>query len=193
MIIDITQNIFECKVFPGDPAPSARLVRSFENGDFCNLTEFSMCAHNGTHVDAPLHFIRGGKSIGEVGIEPFVGDCYVARHDGDVLARDAERMLAAARSAGASERILIAGEATLTPEGAEVFASAGIKLYGNESQTVGWGETQETVHHILLGAGLVLLEGAVLRGVEEGKYFLSAAPIYLGRCEGAPCRAYLMK
>ena len=112
MLIDITQNIFECKVFPGDPAPSARLVRSFENGDFCNLTEFSMCAHNGTHVDAPLHFIRGGKSIGEVGIEPFVGDCCVARHDGDVLARDAERILAAARAAGAAERILIADAAS---------------------------------------------------------------------------------
>jgi arylformamidase len=49
------------------------------------------------------------------------------------------------------------------------------------------------VHKILLGADKVLLEGVVLTAVEEGKYFLSAAPLNLGGCEGAPCRAVLVR
>lgn len=193
MIIDITKEIFTCDVFPGDPAPAKKTIRSMERGDKCNLTEFSMCAHNGTHVDAPLHFIKDGKALDEVGIEPFVGDCFVARHEGFVYAADAERIVEKAKAAGASERILIAGKATLLPESAKVFAAAKLKLYGNESQTVGPEDDTTETHQILLGSGMVLLEGAVLKNVEEGKYFLSAAPIYLGGCEGAPCRAYLIK
>ena len=53
MIYDITQPLFECEVFPGDPRPEKKVVLRIENGDACNLTAFSMCAHNGTHVDAP--------------------------------------------------------------------------------------------------------------------------------------------
>ena len=48
------------------------------------------------------------------------------------------------------------------------------------------------VHKILLGKGVALLEGIVLRGIPEGRYFLSAAPLNLAGSDGAPCRAYLM-
>ncbi|MCR4639841.1 cyclase family protein [Ruminococcus sp.] len=191
-IIDISQEVFSCKVFPGDPSPHKKQVLSIKKGDVCNLTELSMCAHNGTHVDAPFHFIDGGKTIDEVGLEPFVGDCYVARHEGEVSASDAEEILEKAKSAGAAERILVAGKAVITAEAARVFADAGIKLIGNESQTVGPEDAPKEVHLILLGAEAVLLEGIVLTGVEEGRYFLSAAPLNLGGCDGAPCRAYLI-
>ena len=76
-IIDISQEVFSCKVFPGDPPPTQAHPLSIDRGDVCNLTEFSMCAHNGTHVDAPYHFINDGKRIDEVGLEAFVGECFV--------------------------------------------------------------------------------------------------------------------
>ena len=194
MIIDISQEVFSCKVFPGDPAPAMERVKTIgENGNVANLTAFSMCAHNGTHVDAPFHFLPDGATLDQMGLEPFVGQCYVARHEGDVLAADAEAIMAKALAAGAAERILIAGKATVTESAAAVFARAGLMLIGNESQTFGPDEDHKTVHQILLGAGLVLLEGVVLSGVEEGKYFLNAAPLNLGGCEGAPCRAYLIR
>ena len=63
MIIDISQEVFSCKVFPGDPPPVKDRVMSISKGDVCNLTSLSMCAHNGTHVDAPFHFIDGGRTI----------------------------------------------------------------------------------------------------------------------------------
>ena len=192
-IIDISQEIFSCKVFPGDPAPKNTQLLSVTKGDVCNLTQLSMCAHNGTHVDAPFHFLTDGKTIDQMGLVSFVGDCFVARHDGNVTAADAAAIMEKAKAAGAAERILIAGKATVTAEAARVFAAAGIKLLGNESQTVGPEDAPKEVHLILLGAEVVLLEGIVLDNVDEGRYFLSAAPLNLGGCDGAPCRAYLIK
>ena len=192
MIYDITQELFSCRVYPGDPKPVYERVMKTANGDMCNLTKFSMCAHNGTHVDAPFHFIGDGKTIDQVGLSSFVGDCYVGTKNGDVSADDAKALLAAAKEAGAAERILIKGEAVVTKEAAEVFSEAGILLLGNESQTVGPLEAPMEVHLILLGKGIVLLEGIDLSEVPEGRYFLSAAPLNLGGADGAPCRAYLI-
>lgn len=188
MIYDISQELFSCRVYPGDPAPERRRLLSLEEGQVCNLTALSLCAHNGTHVDAPFHFLRDGRTIDQLGLEPFVGPCRVFRHTGDVLAADAERMLAA----GGTERLLIAGPAAVTAEAARVFAAAKLRLLGNESQTVGPEDAPREVHLILLGAGVVLLEGLVLDGVPEGRYLLNAAPLNLGGCDGAPCRAWLM-
>lgn len=189
-IYDISQEVFSCAVFPGNPAPERRVIRSMAAGERNNLTAFSMCAHNGTHVDAPCHFIRDGKSMEQMELSIFVGECYVARHEGNVVAADAEAIL---RKAAGAERILIGGKATVTAEAAEIFAKSEIKLLGNESQTVGPKSGPMPVHLILLGRGIALLEGVVLRDVPEGHYFLSAAPLNLAGSDGAPCRAYLIE
>ena len=189
MIYDISQEVFSCAVYPGDPRPEKQLICSTGEGDLYNLTTFSMCAHNGTHVDAPFHFLHNGKTVDRMDLSVFVGDCFVARHRGNVTAADAEEIL---RKAAGAQRILIAGKVTVTAEAAEVFAAGGIKLLGNEGQTVGPEDAPMQVHLILLGKEVALLEGIVLTGIPEGRYFLSAAPLDLGGTEGAPCRAYLM-
>lgn len=193
MIYDISQELFSCRVWPGDPAPVREVLADMGKGDIINLTAFSMCAHNGTHLDAPAHFIKDGKTIDELDPAAFLGDCYVARHERDVTAVDAAAILRKAADVHAAERILIAGKATVTEAAARVFAEAGVKLIGNESQTVGPENAPMAVHLILLGADVVLLEGLVLAHVPEGKYFLTAAPINLGGCEGSPCRAMLVR
>jgi arylformamidase len=188
-IYDISQEVFSCAVYPGDPKPEKKRMLSTAAGDVCNLTALSMCAHNGTHVDAPFHFLGDGRTVDQMDLEVFVGDCFVARHTGDVTAPDAEEIL---RKAAGAERILIAGRITVTAEAAQVFAESPIKLIGNESQTVGPENAPMQVHLILLGKGIALLEGVVLKGVPEGHYFLNAAPLNLGGADGAPCRAYLI-
>ncbi len=193
MIYDISQEVFSCRVYPGDPAPVREVVNDMKQGALYNLSAFSMCAHNGTHVDAPYHFLEDGRTIEQIEPEAFVGDCYVAYHEGDVTAEKAAEILRVARAAGAGERILIARKAVVTEAAAKVFAEAGIKLIGNESQTVGPENAPMAVHKILLGAGVVLLEGVVLTEVPEGKYLLSAAPLNLAGCDGAPCRALLIR
>ena len=189
-IYDISQEIFSCKVYPGDPKPEKQTLCATEKGDLYNLTAFSMCAHNGTHIDAPFHFLGHGKTVEQLDLRTFVGDCYVARHRGDVTAADAAAILQKAEGAG---RILIAGSVTVTPEAAEVFANAGICLLGNESQSVGPENAPMQVHKILMQKHIALLEGVVLSAVSEGHYFLSAAPLCLAGADGAPCRAYLVE
>ncbi len=192
MIYDISQEVFSSRVWPGDPAPVREVLGDIRKGDMVNLTAFSMCAHNGTHVDAPSHFLANGKTVDQLDPAAFLGFCYVTHHEGDVTAEDARRILGYAAEAEAAERILIAGKATVTIEAARVFADAKIKLIGNESQTVGPEDAPAAVHFLLLDAEVVLLEGLNLSRVPSGKYFLSAAPLNLGGCEGAPCRAMLI-
>ncbi len=189
-VIDISQEVFSCRVFPGDPAPQKQTLCSMEKGDLYNLSALSMCAHNGTHVDAPAHFLRAGKTIGQLPPDTFVGPCYVARRTGNIDDAQAQDIL---NAAAGTQRILLAGDVTVTAAGAQVFAASGIKLLGNESQTVGPEDAPMEVHLILLSAEVCLLEGVVLRDVEEGEYLLSAAPLNLASCEGAPCRAILIK
>ena len=129
-IYDISQEVFSCTVFPGDPAPQREIMNDMNKGDLYNLTAIHMCAHNGTHVDAPYHFINDGKTIDKVALENFVGPCYVAEHQGVVTAEDAECILrrAANCSTEASKRILIKGNAEVSLEAAEVFAKEKIFL-----------------------------------------------------------------
>lgn len=188
-IYDISQEVFSCAIYSGDPHPEKQVLYSTEAGHLYNLSSFAMCAHNGTHVDAPFHFLHNGKTVDQMDLSIFVGDCYVARHEGDVTAANAEEIL---KKASCAERILIAGKATVTAEAAEVFAAGEIKLLGNEGQTVGPEDAPMQVHLILLRRGIALLEGIVLDEVPEGRYFLSAAPLNLGGADGAPCRAYLI-
>ena len=194
-LYDISQEVFGCVVFPGDPSPERTVLNRMENGDLYNLTAFSMCAHNGTHVDAPYHFVADGKTVEQISLCKVVGLAYVAEHEGLLTAEDAQRILSRAALAvrESSRRILIKGKATVSLEAAQVFAAHRVDLIGNESQTVGPEDGPAAVHQLLLGADVVLLEGIRLAGVPEGVYFLSAAPIALGGADGAPCRAVLVE
>ena len=188
-IYDISQEVFSCAVYPGDPRPEKQVLSATAAGDLYNLTAFSMCAHNGTHVDAPFHFLPDGKTVEAMALDRFVGPCYVARYRGDITQREAADILEKARGA---ERILIAGPVTVTEAGAEVFAASGICLLGNEGQSVGPENAPMAVHKILLRRGIALLEGILLKDIPEGHYFLSAAPLKLAGADGAPCRAVLV-
>lgn len=193
-LYDISQEVFGCVVFPGDPAPERTVLCSMERGDLYNLTQFSMCAHNGTHLDAPAHFLRDGDTVDAIPLTATVGKAFVADFDGLCTAADAEEILrrAASRDPEGAKRILLKGKTTVSLEAAQVFAEAGILLIGNESQTVGPEDAPMQVHLVLLGAGVILLEGIRLSHVPEGVYLLSAAPLCLGGAEGAPCRAVLI-
>lgn len=193
-IFDISQEIFSCAVYPGDPTPEKETVLALDKGDVCNLTAFRMCAHNGTHVDAPYHFLKDGNTVEALPLHAVVGMAYVAEHSGDLTASDAQNIVARAalQDEEAKKRILLKGNAVVTAEAAEVFVKEGVLLVGNESQTVGPENAPMQVHLLLLGAGVVLLEGVRLREVSQGVYHLSAAPLALGGADGAPCRAYLI-
>ena len=193
-IYDISQELFSCIVFPGDPAPKRERLSSMEDGALYNLTALSLCAHNGTHIDAPYHFIKNGKTVEQLPLSKTVGWAYVTQEDGLLGAADARRILSEAQKAdpNAAKRILLGGKVIVSEEAARVFAAAEIDLLGDESQTVGPEDAPMQVHLTLLSREVVLLEGIRLGDVPTGVYLLSAAPISLAGSDGAPCRAILI-
>ena len=193
-IYDISQEVFSCQVYPGDPMPEKKMISLMENGDLYNLTSFSMCAHNGTHIDAPFHFVKDGKTVDEIDLDVVVGMAYVAEHQGIVTGEDAAQIIEKAKKQNpeATKRILIKGNAEVSLEAAKIFAASDILLLGNESQTVGPENAPMAVHLVLLGANIILLEGIRLADVSEGVYLLNAAPLNLSGTDGSPCRAVLI-
>ena len=193
-IYDISQEVFSCQVYPGDPAPERELLKSMEDGEVYNLTALHMGAHNGTHIDAPFHFVPDGKTVEGIPLEAVVGMAYVAEHHGAVTGEDAMKILEKAKNQDpeAAKRILLKGDVEVSLEAAKIFASAGILLLGNEPQTVGPQDAPMAVHLALLGGNVILLEGIRLEAVAEGVYFLNAAPLNLSGADGSPCRAVLV-
>jgi arylformamidase len=177
-LYDITKPLFETKAFPGDPVPGKKLVRNFAEDGY-NLTKISLCVHNGTHIDAPFHFLADGIGIEKLPLNVFFGPCTVKAWDGEIPQN--------------CERLLIKGEHIVTPEQAKLIADSGVKLIGVELQSVGDPESPAKTHQILLGAGVVPLEGIVLDNVPASEYTLAAFPLNLGDVDGSPVRAVLMK
>lgn len=194
-IYDISQEVLGSVVFPGDPAPKTKMLSKMSDGALYNLTVLEMCAHNGTHVDAPFHFCANGKTIDMVDINKFVGMAYVKTFDGELDANNAREILEEAKQVDITceKKILLKGKAVVSFEAAQVFAKEGIDLLGNESQTVGPEDGPMAVHVELLEKEVVLLEGIRLSHVPDGAYLLNAAPINLAGSDGAPCRAILIK
>ena len=193
-IYDISQEVFSCQVYPGDPKPEKKTLNSIKNGDLYNLTSFCMCAHNGTHIDAPFHFINNGKTVDKISLDAVIGMSYVAEHHGVLTGIDAANILSKAKKLNeeSSKRILIKGDAEVSLEAAKIFATSNILLLGNESQTVGPENAPMEVHLELLGANVILLEGIRLNEITEGVYFLNAVPLNLQGADGSPCRAILI-
>ncbi len=203
IIYDITQELFSSSVYPGDASPVHRQVRSIAGGDICNLSELTMNVHNGTHLDAPWHFLDNGKKIEQLDLSKCVGEAAVIETTGFITEEMVKAIYHGKENDPAYKRILFKGKAMLTIAGARQLNRYHIELIGSEYQTIGPPEDPVAVHYELLGREVVLLEGLVLKDVPTtetitatifaGTYFLSAAPLKLGGAEGAPCRALLLK
>jgi len=185
-IIDITQELLTCAVYPGDIVPRLKQVRQMPPDDY-NLTIISICTHNGTHVDAPRHFVQDGLTVDKLDLQLFYGPCTVAKLEGAVGRKELAPVLA-----GCQPRLLLKGEITISEEAAAALAASHVSLLGVEDQSVGPVEAPMAVHRILLEAGMAVLEGLRLGEAAPGEYQLCAFPLKLGGCEGAPVRAVLV-
>ena len=185
-IYDVTQELFSCHVYPGDKAPSYTRVSDMEKGAHCNITEFEMNAHNGTHIDAPRHFVKDGITIEQLDLNTLIGKCRVVEFKENVT-RD---MLLPYQGV---ERLLVKGGTWLTVEGAEALSELGVRLVGVEHQSIAGEGPSVPVHVAVLSKGIIAVEGLDLSAVPEGEYFLFAAPLKLGGSEGSPCRAVLIQ
>lgn len=193
-IYDISQEVLNCEVYPEDPKPSITFLKETAKGDLYNLSTFEMCSHNGTHIDAPLHFFNDGKSIKDIILEKCVGKCFVIREeeikDAEMTKNTINRLQLLDKEA--SKRLLVKGRCDISKEVASILSNS-IDLIGSETQSVGPENVPMAVHLELLRNDVVLLEGIRLNEIKEGIYFLSAAPLNIGIAEGSPCRALLIE
>ena len=184
--------------YPGDPAVVLQRVASLAGGDVANISRLDLGVHTGTHVDAPLHFVEGGAAVDVLELDVLVGPARVLdltgaqRLDATALedAELSERILLKTRNSQLWERETFSDESiALTGDAAQHLVDAGVRLVGIDYLSIG----DEEAHQVLLGAGVVPVEGLDLRGVEPGEYQLVCAPLKLVGSDGAPARALLIR
>ncbi len=207
-IIDISVLISSTlPVYRGDPAANIVRVRDYAQGDGYALSRLDLGAHTGTHVDAPLHFIRGGKTADRLDLNVLIGDARVVDFthvERTISARDLEN----ANLPQGMERILFKTRnsalwakpgfqedfVALAADGAQWLVDRGVRLVGLDYLSVDvFGSADFAAHKILLGAGVVILESIALKDVGEGTYRLICLPLKLHDAEGAPARAVLIQ
>lgn len=184
-VIDISRELLSTPPFPDDPAPKAVHLESFESSVY-QLTQLTMTAHAATHVDAPLHFIKNGADIASIYPDTFVGKCVVV----DIDNASVDEIIA---NLGKCERLLLKGKTVVDEDMAKRLTSLPLKLLGVEQNSVGEERAPMAAHLALLEKGIAIIENLDLSEAKEGEYFLSAAPLKIDGCEGAPCRAILIE
>lgn len=189
-IIDISNDLLTAEVFPDDPIPELTRLKEISLDSYYSLSSINACLHNGTHVDAPSHFLPEGDTIEQYDLEKFIGPCRVIEVSSGIITgqlvedcfpRDCKRILIKSK-----------GKAYLHETAAEVLAYLGYELVGTDGVTIESPESNGTTHRALLGKGIAILEGLDLEEVTNGEYFLIAPPVKIGGAEAAFSRAILV-
>jgi arylformamidase len=193
-------------VWPGDDAPTIRRASSIDEGAEANVSVLSMGVHTGTHIDAPLHFVRGARGVDRVPPEALYGPCVVVERleGGHITGADVARLPEGARRAlfkTPNSRLwedpgheFDRAYAALTEDAARELVRRDVALVGIDYLSIEPYEAPgHPVHRILLQAGVVIVEGLDLRGVEPGPYTLACLPVKLEGADGSPARALLIR
>lgn len=206
--IDVTLAIGpEMLTWPGDPPVAVDPAKRLARGDASNVSDLRMGSHTGTHVDPPFHFIGGGTTVDRLAIDALVGPAMVAdltwverrigpdELDKLGLPEGTERLLMRTRNSElwTRDRIEFPDDyVCMTVEGARWVAERGLRLLGTDFLSIEQrGAPGHPVHVTLLRAGVVILEGLALFGVEPGSYDLTCLPLKILGGDGAPARAVL--
>lgn len=207
-IHDITLPISESMVvWPGDTRVRIVQTSHLDRGDASTVSELTIGAHTGTHVDAPSHFISGGASVETLDLNVLIGPALVIDLPDQKLI--SAEVLDTLDIPPGTERILFRtqnserwkrGETEfsrdfvgITKDGARALVSKGLRLVGTDYLSVAAHKHGVPVHKILLGAGIILLETLNLSDIKPGIYELVCLPLKLAGVEGAPCRAILIE
>jgi arylformamidase len=195
-------------VYEGDAPMKFDFLRHMRTGDFVTLSVYSMGAHSGTHVDAPMHFVANAASVDRVELERLIGRVRVIDIADSVQAIDsaelnrhdwkgAKRVLFRTRSShrGWMDSVKFHRDfAYIAPDAAQLLADGEVVLVGVDYISAEqFGAPAPKTHQILLGRGIPIVEGLDLRAVEAGDYDLIVLPIKVAGHEGAPARAIMRK
>lgn len=207
MIVDLTHTITPgMPVYPGDRIPSFTERAGYGREGYL-VHDIVMGTHTGTHIDAPVHYLHDGISVERQPVldacagPARVIDAIDAAKSGEITVEDIEARL---DGIGRGDRILLATGwsarygtpgfftdfPSVSPELATWCAERKIALLGVESPSLN-RSIDDTVHEIILSAGIVIVESlANLAPIAGKSVFFSAAPLALSGLDGSPVRAY---
>jgi len=205
-LIDVSIPIRDARtVYRGNPPVRIRPAMTLQRNGV-NLSELCLLSHTGTHVDAPSHFIKGGKGIDRLGLDRFIGPAWVAdlrRVKGGIGADE----LAKARIPRGSRRVLLRTSNSrwwhparpfrrdfvyLAADGADWLVDRGIELVGIDYLSIeGYGVPGAPTHTRLLGAGIPIVEGLDLFNVSPGHWQMAAFPLRIQDGDAGLTRAVL--
>ena len=204
--VGATLDAAKTPVYEGDAPMRFEFLKNMGRGDDLTLSVYSLGAHSGTHIDAPMHFIANGAPVDEVSLDRLIGAARVIdipdsmqaidsaelnRHDW----RNATRVLFRTRSSlrGWMDSAAFHRDfAYIAPDAAQLLADAGVVLVGVDYISAEqFGAPAPRTHQILLGRGIPIVEGLDLRAVRAGDYDMIVLPIKVAGHEGAPATAIM--
>ena len=207
--VDVTATLDPARtpVYEGDAPMKFDFLKDMRKGDKLTLSVYSLGAHSGTHIDAPMHFIANGAPIDQVPLTALVGSARIIEIPDSVQAIDAaelnrhewkgaRRVLFRTRSTsrGWMDSAFHKDFAYIAPDAAQLLADGGVVLIGVDYISAEqFGAPVPRTHQILLGKGIPIVEGLDLRPVQAGDYDLIVLPLKVRGHEGAPARALLRK
>lgn len=176
------------------------------DGDFSTSsayeTRLELNLHTGTHLDTPKHMIPYGYTLEELELSKVITKCRVLDltdvkekiTDKDLIRFDIkEGEFILLKTKNSFEDILENDFIYVDKDGAEFLSKLKIKGVGIDSLGIERAQPNHETHISLFNSDVMILEGLMLKDIEEDEYLLSAAPIYIPGAEAAPVRAYLMK
>jgi len=193
--------------YPGDPPVTIEPFLQIAAGDAANVSRLAFGNHTGTHVDPPVHFIPGGKTIDQLDLNVLCGAARVVnlthvKHT--ISAQD----LARAKISGRAKRLLFKTRnsnlwrktgfqkefVAFAPDAAQWLVDHRVQLVGIDYLSIEpFGAEEPDAHRILLGAGVVVIEGLDFSKIKPGKYTLACLPLKIANGDGAPARAVLFE
>lgn len=200
-IIDISQPVdADVGVWPGDTPFSFEFTWKLGEGAPCNVSRVTTSPHNGSHADAPLHFLADGASIGEVDLHRYLGPCVVVDgpREGFITPEHLQGV-----DVAATPRVLVRTRdddstsfpenfVSFAPEAADWLVARGALLIGLDTPSVDAVDSKELpTHHRVLPTSMAILENLQLSGVEPGVYELIALPLRWMGLDASPVRAVL--
>ncbi len=186
--------------FPGDPVFAMEPLFQCSKGDPFNLSALSLSTHLGTHVDPPLHYFDAAAAVDAIPLEILVGPGIIL----DMRGRSVIDRIALEQSDAANHaRILLKTDnggkllestftedyVSLTEDGAQYLVERGVKLVGIDYLSIEpYTDVSAPVHRILLQAGVLIVEGALLAHIPAGPCKIYCLPLNIAGADGAPAR-----
>jgi arylformamidase len=188
--------------WPGNAPVSIEPVKRIAQGASSNVSILHIGTHCGTHVDAPCHFIDGTAGVDKIDQDVLVGPArlfqlpdakYIDRQTlGKLDLSGVKRLLLGTRNSSLLQQDHTSDYSFITGDGARYLVEKGIELVGIDYLSIEeYKKEGYPTHHILLEAGVVIVEGLDLSEVPTGDYELMCLPIKIKDADGAPARVLL--